>query len=93
MTPDGIELTWLASSHPTLRGYNVYRHIASESAIGQLNAAPLSENRYVDATAESGPVYEYLVTAVTVKGTESAYASITIVTEPGKTKAKPRELY
>jgi fibronectin type 3 domain-containing protein len=76
-----VTLRWDASTQPNLRGYNVYRHIVSESAIGILNASPLRDNRYTDTTAQRGQRYEYLVTAVSTKGLESAYASISIVTE------------
>jgi fibronectin type 3 domain-containing protein len=88
MTPAGIELTWIASSQPNLGGYNVYRHISSTSAITKINSSLVGENRYIDTTAQNGPVYEYLVTAVTVRGTESAYAAITINTSPERTKAE-----
>ncbi len=75
-----VELSWDASTQPNLSGYNLYRHIQTEQAIGRLNSTPSTSNRYVDATISKGPVYEYLVTAVSAKGLESAYAAITIST-------------
>lgn len=88
----GIALRWDASTQPNLRGYNVYRHDSSQSAIGLLNASPLSENRYVDTNVQQGSVYEYLVTAVSAKGLESAFATVTISTAQTRDKGVRRDL-
>lgn len=93
MTDNGVELTWIPSSLPNLGGYNVYRHITSESAITQLNSSLVSGNRYLDTTAKKGPVYEYLVTVVTARGTEGAYAAITVNTDPTSAKAEIHEAH
>jgi fibronectin type 3 domain-containing protein len=77
-----VSLMWDANTQPNLRGYNVYRHSPSESAIALLNSSPVGQNRYTDATVERGPVYEYMVTSVSTKGAESAFTSITINTDP-----------
>jgi len=91
LNADGnVELTWDASSQPNVRGYNVYRHIASQSAISALNDAPLTEASFIDDTIDRGPVYEYMVTSVTTRGTESAYSTIQISTTLGD-KGKDRE--
>lgn len=76
-----VGLVWDASTQPNLRGYNVYRHLVSESAIGLLNNLPLTDNRYTDTNAQRGQHYEYMVTAVSTKGLESAFATASIVTE------------
>jgi fibronectin type 3 domain-containing protein len=85
-TNGDVTLRWDASTQPNLRGYNVYRHIVSESAIGILNVSPLTDNRYTDTTTERGQRYEYLVTAVSAKGLESAYAAVSVVTERGNVR-------
>jgi fibronectin type 3 domain-containing protein len=76
-----VALSWDASSSPNLRGYKVYRHNVSDQAIGLLTASPVTDNRYVDSSVETGPKYEYMVTSVSVKGLESAYATVTIDTD------------
>ena len=76
-----VALSWDVSSSPNLRGYKVYRHNVSDQAIGLLTASPVTDNRYVDSAVEIGPTYEYLVTAVSVKGLESAYSAITVDTD------------
>jgi fibronectin type 3 domain-containing protein len=75
-----VELAWDASTQPNIRGYNVYRHVASQSAIATLNDAPLAEARYIDDQIDRGRLYEYMVTSVTTRGTESAYSTIQINT-------------
>ncbi len=81
-----VALTWDASTQPNLRGYNIYRHIVADNAIGTLNRSPLSDNRYIDTNAMRGYSYEYMVTAVSAKGLESAYATITVRTERDHTR-------
>ena len=76
-----VALRWDMSTQPNHRGYNVYRHQTSDYAIGTLNTSPLSENRYIDSSTERGQRYEYMVTAVSTKGLESAFTSISVVTE------------
>jgi TolB protein len=83
-----IELYWDASTHPNLRGYNVYRHIKSVQAIDRLNTSPVSGNRYTDTNAPKGPVYEYMVTAVSTSGLESAYTTIWIDTDGARGKGQ-----
>jgi hypothetical protein len=76
-----VALTWDASTQPNLRGYNVYRHIVTNNAIGTLNRSPLTDNRYLDTGTLRGYRYEYMVTAVSAKGLESAYATVSVLTE------------
>ena len=78
-----VALTWDSSTQPNLRGYNVYRHIVTDNAIGTLNVSPLTANRYIDTGAQRGYRYEYMVTAVSAKGLESAFATISVLTERG----------
>ena len=71
-------LRWDASSQPNVRGYNVYRHIVADNAIGVLNASPLSDNKFIDTSTQRGQRYEYMVTAVGPRGLESAFATVTV---------------
>jgi len=92
LTSDGnVALRWDASAQPNVRGYNVYRHVASEYAIGKLNVDPIAQNRYIDSNVDQGLVYEYAVTAVTVRGQESGYAMISINTEARKNNHTDRK--
>jgi len=88
-TGGGVALSWDASSSPNLRGYLVYRHKVSEQAIGLLTASPVMAARYVDSSVDQGQTYEYMVTAVNVKGLESAESTIT-VTVPVDTDVSTR---
>jgi fibronectin type 3 domain-containing protein len=82
--PDGVSLSWDASAQPNVVGYNVYRHEPAESRIGRLNDGPITVNRYIDTTTELNVRYEYLVTTVSAKGTESSPASVTINMSPDR---------
>lgn len=78
--PNGdVVISWDASTQPTLKGYNVYRLDKSNYQIGRLNSSPLSHNSYTDQTAERYGQYEYRVTAVSVKNTESNYSAVAIM--------------
>jgi hypothetical protein len=92
MSNGDIALRWDASTQPNLRGYNVYRHHPSQSAIGVLNASPLSDNRFVDTSSQRDEVYEYLVTTVSAKGLESAFTTITISTSRRGVKDLDRDM-
>jgi hypothetical protein len=75
---DDIQISWDPSSQPNVAGYNLYRLDTANSAIGRLNQSRIEATHYTDETAVSGHEYEYRVTAVTVKGGESRYASVVI---------------
>lgn len=82
LSADGVSLSWDASSQPNVVGYNVYRHTPSLNQIGRLNDDPITTSWYVDTTTELHVRYEYRVTTVNLKGTESAYVSAMINTSP-----------
>lgn len=73
-----IQISWDASSQPNVRGYNVYRVDNVDDSIERLNASPLEVNSIVDGAARFGREYDYRVTSVSTKNTESRYASVTI---------------
>lgn len=73
-----IQISWSASSQPNVRGYNVYRVDNSESSIERLNASPLEVTSVVDGGARFGREYDYRVTSVSSRNTESGFAAVTI---------------
>lgn len=92
LMPNGdILLRWNPSTQPNLSGYNVYRRAISETPIDQLNDAVLTAANYTDTNAQPGLVYEYRVTAISVRGTESTYASVEINTRPTGDKQIKRQ--
>ena len=91
-TADGILITWDASSHPELRGYNVYRYDRSAGKVSQLNSTVVTENRYVDGTAQWRTHYQYRVTSVS-RRSESGPASVDIeYRDGGKKDPRDRQL-
>lgn len=73
-----IQISWNASSQISVKGYNVYRLDAGNSAIGRLNPTTITGTSYLDQTATWSSQYEYRVTSVGTSNDESAYASVVI---------------
>lgn len=73
-----IQISWDANSQPNVRGYNVYRVDNVESSIERLNASPLEVTSVVDGGARFGREYDYRVTSVSTRNTESGFATVTI---------------
>ena len=74
-----VQVTWDASSQPTINGYNVYRREIGNGNPNRLNPNRVLSTKYVDGTATPRKEYEYRVTAVNTKGKESRFTSVTIV--------------
>lgn len=66
-----VDLIWAPVADVDLAGYNVYRH-EEGSALVKLNAEPVKTPAYRDANVASGKNYFYSVSAVDVRGNESA---------------------
>jgi len=66
-----IDLIWAPVTDVDLDGYNVYRHEDGAAAV-KLNAEPLKTPAYRDERVEAGKKYFYSVSAVDVRGNESA---------------------
>jgi hypothetical protein len=66
-----IDLVWAPVSDVDLDGYNVYRHEEGSAAV-KVNAEVLKAPAYRDASVASGKSYLYSVSAVDVRGNESA---------------------
>jgi len=86
-----VMISWDRNSQSHLRGYNIYRLDVEASAIGLLTVSPVSENFYTDETAVWESEYEYRVTSVSARGSESVYSSSTFhVNTPTRGGAKLR---
>ena len=66
-----IDLIWAPVTDVDLDGYNVYRHEEGAAPV-KVNAEPLKTPAYRDASVVSGKNYFYSVSAVDVRGNESA---------------------
>ncbi len=76
-----IDLIWAPVTDVDLDGYNVYRHEAGSTPV-KLNAAPLKTPAYRDAAVVSGKNYFYSVSAIDVRGNESAHSEETSESVP-----------
>ncbi len=66
-----IDLVWAPVSDADLAGYNIYRHQQGMPAV-KLNAEPVKTPAYRDTSVTPGNRYFYSVSAVDVRGNESA---------------------
>jgi hypothetical protein len=66
-----IDLIWAPVTDVDLDGYNVYRHVEGAAAL-KVNAEPVKSPAYRDVSVVSGRKYFYSVSAVDVRGNESA---------------------
>jgi len=66
-----IDLIWAPVSDIDLDGYNIYRHEEGSAPV-KLNAEPLKTPAYRDADVVPGKRYIYSVSAIDVRGNESA---------------------
>jgi len=85
-----VMISWDPSSHPSLRGYNVYRNDVAESAIVRLTSSPIEGTHYVDEAATWERQYEYRITAVGSNDSESTFSEAVINVETPKRGGKPR---
>ncbi len=69
--PPFIDLIWAPVTDVDLDGYNVYRHEEDATPV-KINAEVLKTPAYRDAAVVSGKRYFYSVSAVDVRGNESA---------------------
>src|SRR5579864_594777 len=67
-----IDLVWAPVSDVDLAGYNVYREEEGSTAVTKLNSELARTPAYRDATVVAGKRYSYWVSAVDVRGNESA---------------------
>lgn len=76
--PSGVEITWSASTQAHVVGYNVYRLNRHDGSTSQLNVGVISGTRYVDDGAQRRTMYEYRVTSVSGRGTESNFNGVAL---------------
>lgn len=68
-----IDLVWAPVTDIDLDGYNVYRREdAATAAKVKVNAVPLKTPAYRDTSVISGKTYSYSVSAIDIRGNESA---------------------
>jgi hypothetical protein len=81
---NGVNLTWDApsSSPDPVAGYNVYRAPSGGTSYQQVNASVVTQTTYVDATAQAGQNYEYIVESVDASGNTSAPSNMAGVVVP-----------
>jgi len=68
---EGLEVVWTPSPETDLALYRVYR-ASGDGERGRVAEVPLGTTTWVDATAASGALHHYTVTAVDAAGNESA---------------------
>jgi len=66
-----IDLTWTPNTEPDLAGYNVYRHTGNTPPV-KINQELVKAPAFRDSAVQSGTQYFYSVTAVDLRGNESA---------------------
>ncbi len=72
-----IDLTWTPDTDTDLAGYNVYRQQPESAAWTKMNLQLLTTPAYRDTDVVPGKTYTYAVTAVDVRGNESAKSQAT----------------
>jgi hypothetical protein len=77
-----VLLSWNTSQSSNLAYYNLYRGIVSGGPYPVVTPVGLA-TAYTDSNVQAGETYYYVVTAVDVSGSESAYSNETSATLPG----------
>jgi len=72
--PAFIDLIWAPVTDADLGGYNVYRREGNGGAAVKLNAELVKSPSYRDRAVAAGKEYSYSVSAVDVRGNESAHS-------------------
>ncbi len=66
-----VDLTWAPNTDADLAGYNVYRHQQGQPPV-KINTELVKTPSFRDSSVERGTTYYYAVTAVDLRGNESA---------------------
>lgn len=75
-----VQVKWDASSQPNTTGYNLYRREVGHGSSKRLNNTRIVTTTYMDQNTMAQKQYEYRVTTVNSKGTESHFTAVVIVT-------------
>ena len=73
-----IFISWHPSSQANVIGYNVYRVDLTDDSVEALNRLPVAATSAIDRSTRFGRDYEYRVTTVSDRNTESRFATVTI---------------
>ena len=76
-----IDLTWTPNTEPDLAGYYIYRRIEGQQAV-KINSEPVKTPASRDSSVQPGTRYFYSVTAVDLRGNESAHSQETSESVP-----------
>jgi hypothetical protein len=76
-----IDLTWTPNIEPDLAGYNIYRRTGNEPPV-KVNSELIKTPRFPDPGIQPRKKYFYTVTAVDLRGNESAKSEETSETVP-----------
>ena len=71
-----IDLAWAPNTEPDLAGYNAYRRQGSADWV-KLNTQPVKSPSFRDTDVVRGNLYEYSVSAIDLRGNESARSEVT----------------
>jgi hypothetical protein len=74
-----VELSWTASTSPSISGYNVYRAPYVSSSCGsysKINPDLITTTAYTDSSVTDGEAYCYASTAVNSSDDESGYSNV-----------------
>jgi hypothetical protein len=80
-----VDLTWMPNAEEDLAGYNVYRR-AGSGAAAKVNTQLLKTPAFQDNTVAPGQTYAYSVTAIDLRGNESARSQEASETVPRQEK-------
>jgi len=78
-----VDVTWVPNTENDLAGYNVYRHEQNEAA-ARINGELVKTPAFRDSNVAAGHTYFYSVTAVDLRGNESARSQETSETVPAQ---------
>lgn len=70
-----IDLNWNANEERDLAGYNVYRAVGA-GGFARMNGEPVKSPTFRDAAIQSGMSYRYAVSAIDLRGNESAQSEV-----------------
>jgi hypothetical protein len=71
-----VDLSWAPSSTPGILGYDLYRGTVAGGPYSLLTTVSSTTVSYIDATAQVGQTYYYVVTSVAANNVQSAYSNV-----------------
>ncbi len=87
---DGVHLSWRVEADEVVRGYRVYRNAAGDTQRVLNDELLASDARsFVDATAEPGVAYTYVLAAVKENGDEARSIPMVVATAPLNFELEP----